>query len=89
MDSQATVREIATSVGVTERAVVAILNQLEDDGIIVRLRQGRRNSYTVDFDMLRSFPRWSPGEWKLPQQLIDVAVQGLHALASRENTAVG
>ncbi len=88
MDSQATVREIATSVGVTERAVVAILNQLEDDGIIVRLRQGRRNSYTVDFDVLRSFPRWSPGEWKLPQQLIDVAVQGLHALASREHTAV-
>jgi DNA-binding MarR family transcriptional regulator len=89
MDSQATVREIAMSVGVTERAVVAILNQLEDEGIIVRLRQGRRNSYTVDFDTLRSFPRWSPGEWKLPQQLIDVAVQGLHALASREATAAG
>jgi DNA-binding MarR family transcriptional regulator len=89
MDSQATVREMAVAVGVTERAVVAILNQLEEDRIIMRLRQGRRNSYTVDFDTLRNFPRWSPGEWKLPQQLIDVAVRGLHALASQENTAAG
>ena len=32
------------SVGVTERAVVAILNQLEDDGIILSARQGRRNT---------------------------------------------
>jgi DNA-binding transcriptional ArsR family regulator len=89
MDPQATVREMAMAVGVTERAVVAILNQLEDDRIILRLKQGRRNSYTVDFDMLRNFPRWSPGEWKLPQQLIDVAVQGLSALASRDSSAAG
>lgn len=89
MDPQATVREMAMAVGVTERAVVAILNQLEEDGIILRLRRGRRNSYTVDFAVLRDFPRWSPGDWKLPQQLIDVAVQGLSALASRDSSAAG
>jgi len=82
MDNTATVREMATSMGVTERAVVAILNQLEDDGIIVRTRQGRRNSYAIDFDALRAFPRWSPGEWQLPPQLVTVAVEGLKALSS-------
>jgi CRP-like cAMP-binding protein len=48
MDRQITVREIASSVGVTERAVVAILNQLEDEGIISRNRRGRRNTYDVN-----------------------------------------
>ena len=46
LDPGATVREMAVSMGVTERAVVAILNQLEDEGIVIRERQGRRNSYT-------------------------------------------
>lgn len=83
MDKSSTVREIAVSVGVTERAVVAILNQLEDDRIIVRVRSGRRNSYDIDFDELQAFPRWSPGEWQLPQQLVDMAVAGLRALAAQ------
>lgn len=83
MDRKATVREIAVSMGVTERAVVAILNQLEEDGIIVRQRQGRRNIYSMDFDALREFPRWSPGDWKVPPELIDVAVAGLRSLAAR------
>jgi DNA-binding MarR family transcriptional regulator len=80
MDSQSTVREMAASVGITERAVVAILNQLEDGGIIVRERQGRRNSYRIDLEALRRFPRWSPGSWEFPPQLIEVAVGGLRTL---------
>ena len=87
MDYSSTVREMAASVGVTERAVVAILNQLEDESIVVRQRQGRRNSYQIDFEALRSFPRWSPGEWQIPSQLVDVAVQGLRALAMRSGGA--
>jgi hypothetical protein len=83
LDPGATVREMAVSVGVTERAVVAILNQLEDEGIVIRERQGRRNSYTVDLQAVRDFPRWSPGEWELPPQLVDVAVGGLAALIKR------
>ncbi len=81
MDNQATVREMAAGVGVTERAVVAILNQLEDEAIIVRERQGRRNSYAIDFPALHAFPRWSPGDWQVPPQLVDVAVRGVEALA--------
>ena len=83
MDPRSTVREMATSVGVTERAVVAILNQLEGEAIIVRQKQGRRNTYLIDFDALHAFPRWSPGDWQLPQPLVDVAVKGLEALARR------
>lgn len=83
LDPGATVREMAMSVGVTERAVVAILNQLEDGGIVIRERQGRRNSYTLDLAALRAFPRWSPGEWELPPELVDIAVNGLRALMQR------
>ena len=86
MDNAATVREMAVSVGVTERAVVAILNQLEEAGIVIRERVGRRNTYEVDFTALRDFPRWSPGDWELPAQLVDVAVRGLEGLARRSGT---
>lgn len=79
-DNMSTVREMAMSVGVTERAVVAILNQLEDEGIIVRERQGRRNSYTIDFEALRNFPRWSPGEWQIPEVLVEMTINGLKKL---------
>ena len=85
MDPTATVREMATGVGVTERAVVAILNQLEDEGIVIRQRQGRRNSYLIDFRALHSFPRWSTGDWPLPEPLVDMAVNGLKVLAQRTN----
>jgi len=81
LDDGATVREMATSVGVTERAIVALLNQLEDASVITRTRNGRRNEYTINYDAVRSFPRWSPGDWQVPPELIDVAVRGLHALA--------
>lgn len=85
IDSSGTVREMAQSVGITERAVVAILNQLEDDGIIIREKQGRRNSYEMDFTAMQKFPRWSPGDWPLPRELVDMAVQGLRALAARSD----
>jgi DNA-binding MarR family transcriptional regulator len=83
MDPGSTVREMAMGVGVTERAVVAILNQLEEEGIIVRQKQGRRNTYLIDFNALHAFPRWSPGDWPLPPPLVDVAVKGLVSLARR------
>jgi DNA-binding MarR family transcriptional regulator len=86
MDNTSTVREMAQGVGVTERAVVAILNQLEDDKIILRQKQGRRNSYEIDFEALHAFKRWSPGDWPLPPQLVDVAVQGLRSLAMRSGS---
>jgi uncharacterized membrane protein len=40
-------RDIATDVGITERAAHRILSELVDDGYVVRERQGRRNRYEV------------------------------------------
>jgi DNA-binding IclR family transcriptional regulator len=41
-------RDIATAVGITERAAHRILSELVDDGYVVRERQGRRNRYQVN-----------------------------------------
>ena len=44
-------REVARSVGVTERCVQRILAELEDAGYITRVHQGRRNHYAVHADL--------------------------------------
>ena len=45
------VRDVAERVGITERAVHRILDELESDGYIARTRVGRRSVYVV-FDKL-------------------------------------
>lgn len=45
--SDPTVREIASRVGVTERAVHRILVELEEAGYLTRKRDGRRNTYQL------------------------------------------
>jgi DNA-binding MarR family transcriptional regulator len=77
-----TANDIAGSVGITERAAVAILRQLEDEGMLIRSKEGRRNSYRIEFERVRDFPRWSMGPWPLQQQLIDASVEGLRELAA-------
>jgi PAS domain S-box-containing protein len=47
-------REIAERVGITERAIQSIVNDLVDAGYVQRTRVGRRNVYTVDPD--KPFP---------------------------------
>jgi DNA-binding MarR family transcriptional regulator len=42
--------EVATLVGITERAVQAIVADLEEAGVITRTREGRRNRYTIHPD---------------------------------------
>jgi DNA-binding MarR family transcriptional regulator len=80
-DRTMTVRDLATETKITERAAVQILNQLEAESIIVRHREGRRNSYTIDVDEFRHFRGWRFDGWTMPQQLIDVAVNGIKALS--------
>lgn len=46
-DRDARVRDIARSVGITERAVARILAELEADGYVERERDGRRNHYKI------------------------------------------
>jgi DNA-binding Lrp family transcriptional regulator len=49
-DPEARVRDIATRVGITERAVQRILQELESEQYLVRERVGRRNRYRVRAD---------------------------------------
>ena len=35
-------------VGITERSVQRILSDLEESGVVTRIREGRRNRYEVD-----------------------------------------
>lgn len=46
-DSNATMRDVAYRVGITERAVQRIVSDLEAGGILRRVRDGRRNQYQV------------------------------------------
>ena len=48
-DPEARLRDIAGEVGITERAVQAIVGDLVDDGYLERERNGRRNSYRVHY----------------------------------------
>jgi len=51
IDPDARLRDVALSVGITERAVQKIVSDLEEAGVIIRERSGRRNSYRLDLDV--------------------------------------
>lgn len=46
-DHTVRIRDIAQAVGITERAVTLIIDDLEQGGYITRSRVGRRNEYKV------------------------------------------
>jgi DNA-binding MarR family transcriptional regulator len=46
-DPEMRLRDVATEVGITERAVQAIIADLERAHVITRERHGRRNRYTI------------------------------------------
>lgn len=47
---EARVRDLALSIGITERGVQRILGELEEEGLLSRSRDGRRNVYTLHLD---------------------------------------
>lgn len=47
---EAVLREVATEVGITERAVHNIISDLEESGVLTRVREGRRNRYVIHQD---------------------------------------
>ena len=57
---RSTMREIALAVGITERAALSILRAMEEDEIISRKKEGRRNKYWVDFRALLDHPLGGP-----------------------------
>ncbi|HEY7323879.1 MAG TPA: helix-turn-helix domain-containing protein [Streptosporangiaceae bacterium] len=52
----ARLRDIAAVAGITERAVQAIISDLEAAGYLTREREGRRNRYTVHSESLFRHP---------------------------------
>jgi DNA-binding Lrp family transcriptional regulator len=55
-DPRARVREVGEAVGITERAVLSILADLEEEGIVERIREGRRNRYVLHRDAALRHP---------------------------------
>ena len=47
-DPAARLRDVATAVGITERAVQKILGDLAEAGVVERRREGRRNRYRLN-----------------------------------------
>lgn len=45
------IREMATEVGLTERATQRIIGELVESGYLIRHRTGRRNSYSLNRDL--------------------------------------
>jgi DNA-binding Lrp family transcriptional regulator len=69
-----TLREISQAVGITERAALSILRAMEEDKIITREKEGRRNRYWVDLNALLDYKL--PGPYsvqELAELLADIA----------------
>ncbi len=49
-DNDARLRDIAERVGITERTVFGIVENLQEAGIVVREKVGRRNTYRIRRD---------------------------------------
>ncbi len=45
---EATLREVADQVGITERSAQRLISHLDEAGILHREKHGRRNSYVID-----------------------------------------
>jgi DNA-binding IclR family transcriptional regulator len=77
---RSTVREIALALGITERAALSALRDLREEGIVERTREGRRNSYTIDFDALSRFRREGTAPDLVPGAFVQMLVGTLLAL---------
>ncbi len=71
---RSTLREIASGVGITERATLSILRALEEDGLISRQREGRRNHYRLHYGaILRERKEGGLTVLELANMLADIA----------------
>ncbi len=49
-DPEITLRDLAETIGITERAIHKIIGELEDEGYLTRERVGRKNQYRLSLD---------------------------------------
>ncbi|MEV4178882.1 MarR family transcriptional regulator [Nonomuraea sp. NPDC049709] len=79
-DPDIRLRDIATGIGITERAVQGIVRDLYEDGYLNRDRIGRRNRYSINLDQHFRYPT----EAGLPiRLLIDMFTR--HDLPSKQD----
>jgi len=60
-DPSARMRDVAERVGITERAVLRIVKHLEEADVLIKEREGRRNSYKINLDKTLRHPLESHG----------------------------
>ncbi|MGP3911539.1 helix-turn-helix transcriptional regulator [Nonomuraea sp. 10N515B] len=65
-DPEVRLRDIAASIGITERAVQGIVTDLHEAGYVARERVGRRNRYILHLDQSFRYPT----EANLPVRLL-------------------
>ena len=56
-DPTARLRDIAATVGITERAAAQIVNDLEEAGYLTKTRDGRRNTYEIHGELPLRHPQ--------------------------------
>jgi len=64
-------RDIATTIGITERSAFAIVTDLAESGYVVKERDGRRNRYQIQHHL--PLPE-NPGRERTIGDLLDVLV---------------
>ncbi len=82
-DPMMRIRDLAVAVGITERAVARILAELEECGVIDKVREGRRNRYEVRLD----FPLRHPLESHCTVETLLGAIQAGEETAPSAETA--
>jgi DNA-binding transcriptional regulator LsrR (DeoR family) len=65
-------RDIAQTVGITERSAHRIVSELVEDGYVVRERSGRRNVYEVDPELPLQHPLAAETEQRRVGDLLEV-----------------
>lgn len=86
---ESTVRVIAQGVGLTERATLAILRDLDDEGLVERHRSGRRNTYAVNYGRLLGLATGTeldPAMYAVVGALISVSPEARAAARDHEPT---
>ena len=84
LNPNSTLRAVADAVGITERHVYSILQQLKKDACVSVSKQGRRNTYTVNLRAVFTRPTGSPyalkqmvnGLWHLLREFPDEEQSG-------------
>jgi DNA-binding MarR family transcriptional regulator len=88
---ESTVRSIAAGVGITERAALSILRDLDDEQLVERHRDGRRNTYVVRYERLTGLTDgvapYSAGAEAVVRALISISPEGRAASHKRRAPA--